>query len=386
MMKAWRSLLIFVSLVFAASRPAFAQDKVGEATYVDGGVSLERDGQALDQSEVQTGLEIQNFDMVKTGADGLAEVNVDNPKAPAITIKVSPRTQFSFELASLESRQKASIGLLGGSISLKVGKLAGSQDLNVVMDNTVMGVRGTEFTVTSVPSGDVLVVCTRGDVVLTDESGKEVHAVPGSAVEKRAGEKLVTVPTGPGDPDGFRKKWEQERLEALKEHALDVIQREALTYDRLVDEFTNTYAALQEKRDLLARWEAEDKTGAGAANDKEEKEKAEIADLIADLRETQFLLERVHFRLLGLKDYHDQGLGDGEIRHGLTTTEFFERFEKDRAELEREMAKVRLVTKLVVHHDKGHDRTLVTDLKKFYEKRQAHLKKIQNKRLVKKTT
>jgi hypothetical protein len=142
-MKAWRSLLVFASLIFLTGHPAFAQDKIGEAVYIDGGVSLERDGQSLDQAEVQAGLDIQNFDLVKTGADGQAEVSVNNPKTPAITIKVSPRTQFSFELSNLESRRQTSVGLLGGAISLKVGKLSGAQDLDVVMDNVVMGVRGS---------------------------------------------------------------------------------------------------------------------------------------------------------------------------------------------------------------------------------------------------
>ena len=116
-MKARRSLLIFSSLIFATGYPALAQDKIGEAVYIDGGVSLERNGRQLDQSDVQTGLEIQNFDMVRTEADGTAEVSVDNPKAPAMTITVSPRTRFSFELSKLESRQQASVGLVGGTMS-----------------------------------------------------------------------------------------------------------------------------------------------------------------------------------------------------------------------------------------------------------------------------
>lgn len=89
-MKARRSLLIFASLVLVTSSAVFAQDKIGEAVYLEGGVSLTRDDQALEPSEVQTGLEIQNFDLMKTGADGLAEVSVDNPRLPAMTVKVSP--------------------------------------------------------------------------------------------------------------------------------------------------------------------------------------------------------------------------------------------------------------------------------------------------------
>ncbi len=383
-MKAGRSLLIFVSFVLAAGFPAFAQDKIGETVYLDGGVSVVRDGHRLDQSEVQTGLEIQNFDMMRTGSDGTAQVSVENPAVPAMTINVSPNTRFSFELSRLESGSHASVGLVGGTLSLKVQKLSGAQSLNVVVDNAVMGVRGTEFTVTSTPSGDVLVVCRSGDVVLTDENGREVHAVPGTAFERLAGRGLSPLDVGAGDPDDFRKAWEEKRRAFLKENALAEIQTEAQTYDRLADEFTETYASLQEKKDLLAKWEAEEKNGTVAAGADVEKEKAEIADLLTDLRETQFLLERVRFRLILLRELHEQGFGRGEIRSGLTTAAFFDRFDRDRGDLGRQLAMVRFAVKLYTHRNDGRDPTIVRDLHRFYERRQAHLKRLQHRRIVKK--
>lgn len=379
-MKAARFLVMGAMLAAAGAWTAFAQEKVGEAVYMEGGVSLERNGAELDPSQVQTGIAIDNFDLVKTGADGLAEVSVKNPKIPALTIKVSPRTQFSFELNNLGSRQQTSVGLMSGSISLKAAKLSGSQDLNVVLDNAVMGVRGTEFTVTAVPSGDMLVTCRSGDVVLTDENGAEIHAVPGTAVQRRFGAKFAALSVGSADPDDFRKDWEGKRIGELKTGALAVIQREAQNYDRLVDQFTADYAALQEKRQILDTWEAEEKSG-GAAGPNVEKEKAEIADLLADIRETQFLLARAHFRLAALKEYHDQGFGEGQIRNGLSAKQFFERFEKDRRELEHQMAGVRLITKLYVHRNGGRDPTVVVDLHKFNERRIAHLKRLQHKRV-----
>jgi len=366
----------------AASTTTSAQDKIGEAVYLEGGVALTRDSQQLDPSQVQTGLDIQNFDVMKTSRDGEAEVDVDTPRLPAMTIKVSPDTQFSFELSKLGAKQQASVGLVGGSIALKVAKLSSAQQLTVDLDNAVMGVRGTEFTVTSTPSDDLLVVCRTGDVVLMDENGKEIHAVPGTAVERLAGMGFTARPFGSTDPDDFRKSWEDARVAALKTGAFPVIQREAVAYDRLVDEFDGTYAALQEKKDILDRWEAEEKSGSPAAGAEVEKEKAEIADLLADLRETQFLLERTRFRLARLEDFHKQGLGDGEIAKGVTTAAFFERFDKDRPDLEHRLAMVRFAVKLFTHRNDGHDPTMVVDLHRYYERRLTHLKRLQHKRLV----
>jgi len=383
-MKAQRLLVALMSLVLAAAVPAFAQDKVGDTVYVEGGVSLQRDGKQLDSSDVQTGLEIQNFDLVRTGSDGIAEVSITNPRAPSMTIKVSPRTQFSFELSRLESRQQTSVGLSGGTISLKVGKLTGSQGLNVVLDNAVMGVRGTEFSVTSIPSGDLLVLCTSGDVVVTDETGREIHTIPGTAMEKLAGASFNAVSVGASDPEDFRKKWEDARIAALKAGAREVIKTEVQAYDRLFDEFTEEFGVFREKREILARWEAEEKSGKVDTTIDVEKERREIADLLTDLRETQFLLDRAHFRLLGLKEYHEQGFGEGDLGRGLTVNAFFARFEKDRAELEREMAEVRFAVRLLVHRSGGRDPTVVMDLKSFLERRLAHLKRLQHARVVKK--
>ncbi len=377
-------LLAGALFLLGGAKTPVSPDKVGDTSYLEGTVAVQRDGQDLDSSEVQTGLEIENYDMVKTAADGLAEVSITTPKSAGATIKVSPRTQFSFQLNSAGSRQQSFVGLMSGTVALTVAKLTATQDLMVQTESAVMGVRGTEFTVTAPPTGDVLVTCKSGDVVITDEKGSEFHATPGTAVEKRFGEPLGTLVVM-GDVEAFRKGWEDARLAFLKDHALEVMQREARRYDALADEFDAEYAALQEKKEILAKWRAEERKGIEASLDEVEKEKAEIRDLLADLRETQYLLERVHYRLAALKDLHDQGLGDGDIRKGLTVKEFFERFEKDRAALELRLADVRYVTKLFAHRNKGLDFTVVSDLRRFYEQRLARLKRLQHRKPVKKT-
>ena len=296
--------------VLGGAKTPPSPDKVGDTSYIEGAVSLQRDGQDLDSSEVQTGLEIQNLDLMKTGADGVAEVSITTPKSAGATIKVSPHTQFTFQLDESGSRQQSYVGLMSGTIALTVKKLTGSQDLSVHTERAVMGVRGTEFTVTAPATGDVLVTCRTGDVAITDENGKEFHATPGSAVVKRFGEPLGTLEVK-GDVETFRKGWEDERSAFLRDHALEVIQREAQRYDNLSDEFDTEYAALQEKKDILAKWSTEEKKGIVGSGAEVEKDKAEVAELLADLRETQFLLERIHYRLIVLMELQDHGVGQG---------------------------------------------------------------------------
>ena len=269
---------------------------------------------------------------------------------------------------------------MSGTIALTVAKLSGSQDMSIHTDSAVMGVRGTEFTVTSPPTGDILITCRTGDVVCTDENGNEFHATPGAAVERKSGERLAVLQVGGTDVETFRKNWEDQRLAFLKARAFDVIQREAQRYDALSDEFDAEFAALQEKKEILAKWSKEESKGVVGSDTDVTREKGEIADLLADLRETQFLLERAHYRLVALKDLHGQGLGNGDIRNGLSTKEFFERFEKDRPGLEIRLANVRYTTKLFTRRNKGNDPTSVSDLRHFHERRLVHLKRLQQHR------
>ena len=45
---------------------------------------------------------------------------------------------------------------------------------------------------------------------------------------------------------------------------------------------------------------------------------------------------------------------------------------------------MRLAIKLYVHRNDGHDPTMMTDLHRFYERRLAHLKRLQHAKLVRK--
>lgn len=165
------ALAFFLPLLLASADGSGSQDQIGETVYTDGDVSVTRDGSPLSSDEVVIGLPIDNFDFMKTGDDGNAQVKVTTNRAPQSTITVSPDTQFTFELSTLQGRQTSSVNLISGSLSMKVSTLTGDQDLDVQTENTVLGVRGTEFAVTTSDAGDVLVTCSTGDVSCRTENG-----------------------------------------------------------------------------------------------------------------------------------------------------------------------------------------------------------------------
>lgn len=336
---------------------ASAQDRIGEAVYLEGDVSLVRNGDALVPESVVIGVPIENFDLMKTGDDGNAQVRIISPRVPSSTVVVSADTQFTFELSTLQGRQRSSVNLISGSLSLKVSTLSGAEDLDVQTENTVLGVRGTEFTVSTSVSGDTLVACSTGEVVCTAENGTEYQAIPGSVVENQAGGPFRRISVAAADLEGFRRTWGEQRLAAARANAQALIRLNAERYRQLREAFDRDYSELMRQRSIISKWGSEDRTGQiGRAADVD-REKRTLAAAMLRLRRTQFVLERVYYRLLRLKALHDQGYGRGNLSGSLTTTQFFDQLQRERRDVEMRMATVRYVMRLYVRRNNDQDPT-----------------------------
>ena len=342
-MKRW---CLVCALAFCAAAAAIAAEKpIGQTVYLEGDVTVIRDGAPLDVDDVQIGMGIENFDLMKTGAKGLAEVSVASGKSPAMTIKVSPNTQFSFELSKMGAKQQTSVNLLSGTLSMKVSKLTASQDLKVRTESAAMGVRGTTFTVTAPSSGDILVTCDEGEVVCTDADGGEISAKPGTAVQKMVGARLCAIPVAVSSLETFRANWMAERIEALRANALKAISDYSKQYISLSAELSTNYAALEKSKAVLAKWSREDAQGKVGTRMELMREKKEVIGSLLKLRGTLFRFERIYYRLLELKEYFDQGYGRGRLADGTTSEDFFKRMERERGALEVKMAHIRHVAK-----------------------------------------
>ncbi|HTP59693.1 MAG TPA: FecR family protein [Spirochaetia bacterium] len=349
--------LLAIAFLLAAVLGLEAQEKVGETVYLDGAVSITRDGSALDSSAVVIGASIDNFDQVETGDDGTAQVQVTTTRAATSTITVSPDTQFTFELSALEGKQSSSINLISGSLSLKVSKLNGSQELSIQTESAVLGVRGTEFSVSTSDAGDVLVTCAEGAVACTREDGTEYQAVPGTAVENQEGAAFRTIPVTGSDLEGFRRAWLEQRRAAVQANAGRLIQANAERYLLLRAAYDKDYEALMRQQAIISKWRAEDRKGGMGTNTDVDREKKAVLATLLRLRRAQFLLERVQFRLVRLKRLHDQGYGQGTLPSGATTTQFFDQLMRDRPAVNGHMAAIRNMARLYSLRNGGADPT-----------------------------
>ncbi len=347
--------LAAVLFAFAAFPPAGAQT-IGTIVYLAGTVEIVRDEDTLNPKIVKEGLALENFDLLVTGADGEAELQITSPMAPTTTVRVAPRTRFSLEIGRTGSKSQTTVGLMIGSVTLKCAKLTGSQSVKVQTDTALMGVRGTTFTVTAATSGDILVACDEGEVECTDEKGNTEQADPGEVVERLVEQGLRRHPVDATSLEQFRRNWTTERIAALKANAGTVIPLLAGRYMALRTQFYRDFATLEKARKIIDKWKAEDREGKIGGAPEVAKEKKEVIGALFRLRRTLFTFERVYLRLLDMKQYHDEGFGRGTIRSGLaseSTTTFFRRLESDRRDLERKMARVRFVARLYANRNDG---------------------------------
>ena len=341
MKKRWPLLVVLLVL----GPTVFAE--IGEISYINGAVELTRNGEILDEYDLDIGAGVENFDHFQTGEDGEIIISLESPKTPQSEISISPNTIFTVEIESFEQREKTTLGLFAGAVGLKVKKLKGNQDYQVNSETVSMGVRGTEFSVQTSPAGDVLVSCESGSVACYDEDdGREYIAEPGQVVEKRAQELFRQIPVAVSNLDDFKRKWIAERISAFKANALKAITYYARRYVVYFDAFNQEYEALMAKRDILERWIREDREEKIGSRIQIMRDLKEINEHVFNIRVLLFLFERYYFRLLELESYFRQGYGSGQIEPGLTSAAFFARFSREKRELAEKMAKVRLIMKL----------------------------------------
>jgi hypothetical protein len=343
---------LFLAAVTAGlSAQAMGTDTIGSISYMEGTVGIVRDG--TDLGPVGIGQDLQLFDLVKTGDDGQAELAISSPRVPAMTVKMSANTQFSVEVALVEGKQESTVGILGGQISLKVAKLLQSQTVRVKSDSAVMGVRGTDFTVTAPESGDVLVTCDEGEVAVTDDQGKDLTAIPGTVVEKRPGEVYRTVPVAATGLEQFRTNWREERRQFLQTNALRFIRANARRYAELSREFNAEHAELSRSQAVMRKWAFEDRAGRIGSRAEVLQERRTIGALLVRLRRTAFQLERVSWRLERLQALHDRGVGTGALEDGTNTKVFFTQIARERSDVAKKLALTRFLTKQYLKRNEG---------------------------------
>lgn len=334
------------ALLLAAALPLGALDEIGEIAYLAGRVEIVRDGETLAASLVREGLDLENFDLLKTGSDGEVEVRVTSPSAPATTIRVLPRTQLSLEIGKVGARQQTTLDLVAGSVSMKCAKLTMSQSVKVLTEGAALGVRGTNFTVSAPASGDLLVTCDEGEVELTADDGSTLAAAAGEAIERPRGGVLVRLALAGMAIEKAREAWLQDRAAAWQRDPIAFLRWNALLYDAQLRKFNRQFAEVwRSRKNIFDAWREEDRAGILGKAIAALKERVPLQREIRELRAALFRLERSYVRLLEVRDYCVERGISGCIGFLRSTKTLFARLERERGRIEVRRALVRWIAR-----------------------------------------
>lgn len=325
----------------APPAPAQAQParQIGELVYTEGTVTVHRSGgvrEAVDIGDV-----IRQYDVLSTGPDSRATVDLGSGYAGGAEVKLAANTAFYFDTKALsEGERKTVLQLLAGALAIKVDKLANGS-FNVATEGAVLGVRGTIFIVDTIPDCSLLVTTAQGSVAVKAADGTTVLSQADRAAELSPEGQLDPVSVEPAQAASFRAEWNQNAIAAFKPRALYYTSTYATALDKATPAFSQAVAGLKGHKAILDAWESARAQGKEPKFTDYAAEKKTLAAALFECLKGLFVLEQPYYRLLELRTLHDSGIGVGQLDDGRDSAAFFKNLDSSTAQLSAELAYVR---------------------------------------------
>lgn len=348
-----RLVLGFLLAASCIAASALSAPKIGSVDYIEGSVSISRNGKVTSAPEI--GDSLFSGDLIRTQADGKLIVALDKNTGMGGTLTIKSRSALYLNLDELKGQPRTNIQVLTGAIGSKVNKLAGSPTVEVTTSSAVMAVRGTEFEVAvSINADDangsqqaVVVVCTQSKVAVDDGQG-EVEVGAGKVLEKRPGARVRFIPVAVSSAKGYSEKWIADEIVAFRADAPRALAAYAKRYADLSAKFESAYSAFRDSP-LPKKWAEEDRAGTevNPLDPEVLREKKEMAGYLLNIKKVLVSFERVYYRIDELSDII-AGTPDekSSIGPGVTAGSFLASCFSEREKLIGEVARYRYIEDL----------------------------------------
>jgi len=257
---------------------------IGEILYFEGEVSLQREDKVLTEMDIDFGFGIQNYDLLSTGPNSYMEIEIFDTTGIGGKIKMDPRSAFYLEISDLRTQQVGAVELLAGRLNFDVAKMTGSSGFDVRTQSAVMGVRGTTFSVITAPGGEALVTTQSGKVEVSNTQGSVTFSQPGQVVEVAESSNLQTIPVTPSTLEGFEKNWMDTKIQAFRANAPRAIAGYARRFEQLRNQFTRSFARLDEVKEVVEKWKREDRVGGIGGRMELAREKRQVIGALMGIR------------------------------------------------------------------------------------------------------
>ncbi|MDA3947646.1 MAG: FecR family protein [Spirochaeta sp.] len=328
------AILLFISVALSP-----VAQELGRIGYLEGEVQLIRDGSARSGFELSIGDPILEMDVLQTGSDGYAEIELSQPRGS--TVRVSENAAYYVEIVAGDNGGESTrLKLLNGTLEVAVDNVSRTSRLEVETRTATFGVRGTEFDVLTAPDESSLLGVRSGRVAVTTSRDSRV-ADAGTAVESVADRGLTTEPVPNGDFEAYYDRWAEIRLEIFRNGAATFTQAYAQRYLDTRGNFANAY------RDLIAVRPQLEKavSGGGGSLGSDMRLRQEVSPAIVTMRSILPLFENTVYRLRELNRFHAQGIGRTQI-DGRSSEQFFREFTREEMRLTEQLSEVRTIFRM----------------------------------------
>lgn len=337
-MYSMKKLSVFLALFLLAGTFLSAQQSNAVITYLEGTVDISRNGEYLNWSDVDIGTVIENYDLMETGADGYVEIEVTTPVSPAVTLKIQPDTTFYYDTKQVQGSKKTSFQLITGSMGMKVQKLYNDSELDINVNSSVMGVRGTEFTITATVDGSTLVTTKEGKVSCKNDTGQEWFSTPGTVCETEGNGKYREVAVPVEKIDAYRDKWMEERIAILRSNLGVSLQHYTGLYNQYYPRFDRAWTALTQKDSVFRKWNQYLQSGVKPSMSDAVLSKQAVSREIIELRAVLPVFQHTFYVMKELGKIYRAGYGQniGRVEKQLLT-HYFDNYGETRKRLTRSL-------------------------------------------------
>lgn len=322
--------------VLAAGRePSLRSRPIGSLSFIKGSLSLVRQGEA--QAAPELGDPVYDGDLLRTDGSSSAVLAMDPSSGFSGSLSIAPGTALYLSRSLAQGQPKTSLGLMSGSLSAKVTKIAGTPTMGVDTGSSTFGVRGTQFEIALSLNDSLLALCTEGLVAILSQGGAQTALPAGQALERASGGSFAPVKAEAAALPDLRESWLQREGEAFKKaplKALGVLEGRYTEHAKAILADTRKLAL----DPVFRKWVEEHRAGTlpDPLDPRVLREKKDIAPKLIALGKRLAVFELAWWRLQSMVEIVKDGeYSRREIRRGLLVSKFVADFERDRAELER---------------------------------------------------
>ena len=324
---------------------------------------ISRRGVFLNKEEVYTGTELEPHDIIQTGKGASAQILIDTPVTPELSVIIMEETTLFIEHTLKKQNPETSLVLHRGSVESKIAALAEGATFNVRTNSSVMGVKGTFFSVLTAADTSILVSCLEGKVICTTknedsyiQAGKVYEADPNGQ------HRLINIPAS--QVPNYTEDWKIARIESLRLNGTVSLENYANLYLQTAPGFLESWSELSSKQNIFKEWEKIIEEGRTMSMGEATRDKITLSNGIIRLRSRLPLMEHIFYTLYDLTRIMDE-VEEGELELSDTAERTLLIYHKRQDEFLEKLTQARYYYKIFLEIDKqssGHSLMPSSDL------------------------